>query len=117
MIKQLLLIFSAFAMFVTVWVFVLMQFNGKQGEEMFSVEVMYEEMEVEQNASREEQGDENEKNDLRQNNEWKESSLVKEIKEEVNETQVLNLRDFDFSDVSTPEGVPIQEILIKLKLD
>ncbi|MCL7745985.1 hypothetical protein [Halalkalibacter alkaliphilus] len=115
MIKQLLAILFAASMFVTVWVLVILQFNGTQKVENYKIEsITYEDREgVLQAATIE-----------RENEEPKHNTRSEELNDTINmdenkndETTIINLEDFDFSDVSTPEGVPIQEILTKLKLD
>jgi hypothetical protein len=115
MIKQFFVIGLAAIMFIGVWVLVLLQFNQQQATidiETISFEVSEERVFDFPESIKADDGTE-----LKEN----EQTLKKEIKEEFTSNELVHkkfdLRDYDFSDISTSEGVPISVILDKLKLE
>ncbi|MFC0470216.1 hypothetical protein ACFFHM_06670 [Halalkalibacter kiskunsagensis] len=110
MIKQLFVLFLAISMFVTVWGLVILQFPSSKEKEIPSLqyveastiafELQNEKKRVEEKSEKVEHEVTGQKNMIHQNN----------------QNQIINLQDFDFSDVSTSDGVPVEAILIKLNL-
>ncbi|WP_227936264.1 hypothetical protein [Alkalihalobacillus deserti] len=121
MFKQLLVISLAVIMFVGVWVLVLFQFNNQK--EPFSFDF---------NSSSEANNERtfdfpdsvkrlDEKEQLVGTDNENNSNSISEVIEEQISSQVtkqfIDLRDYDFSDVSSVNGIPIDAILEKLKIE
>lgn len=126
MLKQLLILIIAASLFVTVWVFVIIQFTGTEHDADLSLsnvervdhaldlpETVHEEGSTEIDGYNGEDFDEIKK--VETDIEHQEGLFVEERMEQTD--RFLNLADYDFSDFSTSEGVPIEAILSKLDLN
>ena len=107
MIKQLLIIGLAAIMFVGVWVLVIIQFNDEPDPVSLNYSTTIE-------SSNERAFD---FPDTIKKTPTKEEDSNPIEKNQQSENKVIDLRDYDFSDVSTDEGVPIGAILDKLELE
>ncbi|MFC0559961.1 hypothetical protein [Halalkalibacter alkalisediminis] len=112
MIKQLLIIGLAAIMFVGVWVIVLIQFTHDPNPASLNYTANTE-------VSNERAFDfpDSIKNGAKKEEDVVSSNVLSSVEIRGISNQLIDLRDYDFSDVSTADGVPIGAILDKLDLD
>ncbi|TWI58939.1 hypothetical protein [Halalkalibacter nanhaiisediminis] len=132
MIKQLTLVGLVATMFIGVWVLVIFQFDNSRYVDPISIENNQSERAIDLPESITSQ-DEN-RTDISNNEpestkstEPQSETRVAVVEEKESETKrsrvddepvkEVDLRDYDFSDISTSDGVPIDGILTKLELE
>jgi hypothetical protein len=99
-------------MFVIVWILVILQFSTSKETELTSLKYVkiserVFKVEAETAVSSESVSEEErEKGNL----------LNRKSSDHTSQKEVINIEDYDFSDISIPDGIPIEAILIKLKL-
>ncbi|WP_368504434.1 hypothetical protein AB3N04_01720 [Alkalihalophilus sp. As8PL] len=130
MSKQTAIIVLSIIMFISVWVIVIVQFSTKQ--EVVSLEVTLVEGEseheraiplpntIEQGSVQEDVNNEEGKIGDLEDPLPSSTNQLQEIEETNNNkgrNELTDLRLYDFSDISTPAGIPIEGILTKLNLN
>ncbi|MDV2683542.1 hypothetical protein RYX56_04035 [Alkalihalophilus lindianensis] len=130
MSKQTAIIVLSIIMFISVWVIVIVQFSTKQEVVPLEVTVVEGESEheraiplpntIEQGSVQEDVNNEEDQTGDLEDPSPSSTNQLQEI-EETNNTmgrnEVMDLRLYDFSDISTPAGIPIEGILTKLNLN
>lgn len=121
MAKQYSLLIIAIGLFVLIWVLVIIQLTDQQNELW---QISYEETELHQQSSNLKEDQVIDQDSLTSNiqseQSEEETSYVKEINEIGLKTEtkerMINLRDYDFSEISTPAGVSIEDILDRIHI-
>ncbi|MDT8859937.1 hypothetical protein N0O92_06805 [Alkalihalobacillus sp. MEB130] len=112
MVKQLGLLLLASGMFVIVWVLVIVQFN--ETPEIDSSLNYVSNIELKDEFEQDMKETHSSKHDVE--HEMEKVEKQEEISNQIT-SNVINLQEYDFSHVSTPEGVPIDAILNELNLN
>ncbi|MCM3761296.1 hypothetical protein M3212_10930 [Alkalihalobacillus oceani] len=112
MARQIWLLLPAALLFVTIWTLVILQFQQADQSKGSAEDVI-----VAEKGEAVDQRNEQIRTDVVEEGANPDTDARDADEDGVSEEGTINLTEFDFNDISTPAGVPIDVILSKLHLD
>lgn len=113
MAKQIWLLLPAALLFVTIWTLVILQFQQTDRSTGFAEDVIV----VEKREASDQRNEQKRADGVVEEGAGTVTDARDAAEDDFSEAGKINLTEFDFNDISTPAGVPIDGILSKLHLD